>query len=159
MVSERSSRRVSLEDQRIFGKFNLVEEQMKVVRSELSLGNLDYPILARKLIARAWPFYCCVVLFQLFAAFPRHTEVSAGPGGSHTPLPHQAVWLHVPPGRAFASDADALGEALQLLNGTGCPSCSTGWDGECWESEAFLRPLEAYHGEGEEGLGGESDGP
>ena len=52
-------------DSKLEKKFNLVEEHLAVVRRELSIRNMHYRFLAKNLILRNWPFYTCVIIFQV----------------------------------------------------------------------------------------------
>ena len=52
-------------DRKVQGKFKMVEEQLAVVREELSIKNMNFWYLARNLIVKAWPFYTAVVIFQV----------------------------------------------------------------------------------------------
>jgi len=61
-------------DAKLQSKFNMVEEQLAVVRRELSIKNMNYRHLTRVLLQRAWVFYLAVIVFQLFAAFPRFLD-------------------------------------------------------------------------------------
>lgn len=47
---------------------NLTPDELRAVRAELTLSNLNYKTLFYRMIRRRWRFYLAVVAFQLFAA-------------------------------------------------------------------------------------------
>ena len=83
-----------------------VAEELLAVKDEVSLSGLNFKVL-RSRVMRKWKFYFCVVIFQLFSAFPCHEVVMAADWGNgdlvnitspkYKPLPVSSAWLYVPP--------------------------------------------------------------
>ena len=107
-------------DDKVREHFNFKEEELEALQEELSLSGLNFAVLRAKLMKK-WRFFTCVVLLQLFAAFPvrqtapgqilKHEPIpcTAGPctgqpvNSSYAlsmrmePLPVFNVWYYVPP--------------------------------------------------------------
>ena len=94
-------------------------ERKDVLASEFEVANMDYGSLLNKTIRRSWRFFIAVILFQLFAVLPRHTEVPMADTSTLAalPTPPWASWLSLPLATEFALD-QALRTAYINLNGT-----------------------------------------
>eukprot|EP00966_Prymnesium_polylepis_P234324 5420216-Prymnesium_polylepis.1 len=132
-------------DAKVHERAGVTEEQLELVREELSISNLNYEKLYTKLVRRSWLFFTCVALWQMPAALYRHRTAprdvtdSSGAASNYT-LPISASWLYVPVTTALQTDTD-LGAAFdqRLRDNSSCVNDLRygGWAGDFgWEQRA-----------------------
>ena len=123
----------------------VTEEQLELVREELTISNLNYSKLYSKLVRNSWLFFTCVVVWQLPAALRVHKTApqvvtDATLTNPNYTMPVSAAWLYVPATTRLRLDDDlaaAFDERLRLNS-----SCTTdlrygGWAGDFgWASGA-----------------------
>merc|ERR1712166_869393 len=78
--------------------------EIDAVRGEFSVSNLNFSILSKKLVKKAWVFYVVVVLLQTYSVFPRFHRIEVDTGSALNVLAPQSVWAYVDPASAFADD-------------------------------------------------------
>jgi hypothetical protein len=150
---------VSTTDAKLQEQFDMVQEQLEVVRKELSIRNMNYGYLAERLIGRAWFFFACVVAFQLPAVMLRHEyiiesasrtnatqfaldirdHILSGKAAEVRHLPLQCPWAYIHPVVGFMLDQQVR-MAFKDRNFNQKTNCtaSGGWD-DTWHG-----PADAY---------------
>ena len=128
-------------DDKVQDNFDFAEEEMAAVRDELSLSGLNFSVVRAKLMKK-WRFYLCVVVVNLFSAFPCRltapaaiTAMWSANGTSHVavlldPLPLSSVWYYVPLPMAQRL-SNELDEAVERANLVSNATGSNGQAGGC----------------------------
>eukprot|EP00322_Chrysochromulina_rotalis_P027960 CAMPEP_0115836462 /NCGR_PEP_ID=MMETSP0287-20121206/4719_1 /TAXON_ID=412157 /ORGANISM="Chrysochromulina rotalis, Strain UIO044" /LENGTH=336 /DNA_ID=CAMNT_0003289945 /DNA_START=102 /DNA_END=1112 /DNA_ORIENTATION=- len=103
-----------------------VDEELQAVNEELSLSGLNFAI-TRARAMKKWRFYLCVIVLQLFSAFPvrrrgpgrafedgevLHIGTCDAEADKQLPLSISSVWYYVPPNVSLVTDC-AVNDAFQ----------------------------------------------
>jgi len=122
------------------------EDELQTIAEELSVSGLNFAI-TRQRAMKKWRFYLCVVILQLFSAFPVRrrgpaveyeegaTLVLADCGTENNrmqALPLSSVWFYVPPNVSVNTDCDLIDALQDTYCNPDVGSCATvgeyGWE-------------------------------
>ena len=129
----------------------LDKAQGGVIGDEFALVNLNYPLLARRILKQSWRFFACCVYIALVAAFPRHIYAPVDVQNASSSIQivsDRAAWLYVP--QSVVLKTNSFVQTAFLLNGSGlgtspCPAYD-GW-GTYFESGASWISISGDSGE------------
>ena len=151
---------VTTTDAKLQERFDMVQEQLEVVRKELSIRNMNYGFLAERLIGRAWFFFACVVVFQLPVVMLRHEyilesasrtnatqfaldirdHVLRGEAAEVRHLPLQSPWAYIHPVVGYMLDQQLRSSfADRTFNQSTNCTATGGWD------DTWYGPADAYN--------------